>query len=407
MLRWMLMLSGRRGDLVRRTDASSVAQNDSSAASAADVSGIPQRAGGVACHDSACVFVLCACLWLVAASAAAGPYTEAGVSGYVDRRGRAVNRDEDGAVVNPVFRGWATEVISYLPATGVMPEWADASKALGPATGDSWDIVSLGDLDAGQIGVARPGEITVAFTEPIVERGGYEFAVFENGIVSGYTTGGGSVTGQIYGELAFVEVSSDGVNFVRFAGVSLTPEAVGPYGTIEVSDVYNLAGKHANSGGNCTGTAFDLAELARREEVVSGVVDINDIRYVRIVDIPGGGAYEDMAVEHVDAGTWPAWSRYGDNNAIFDAWLTWGSGGFDLEAVGVLREQEYSADIDMDGVVDGRDFAMLASVWGVRFGQEGWIGRCDLGERDYVVDEKDLVEFAEQWLGVEEWRIED
>jgi len=77
-----------------------------------------------------------------------------------------------------------------------------------------------------------------------------------------------------------------------------------------------------------------------------------------------------------------------------------------LEAVGVLNEQEYSADVNLDGVVDMADLALFASAWRSHFGQSNWIRKCDLAEpKDFVVDGSDLAVFAEQWVAVEKWRL--
>jgi hypothetical protein len=183
--------------------------------------------------------------------------------------------------------------------------------------------------------------------------------------------------------------------------VSLTPEPVGSYGTIEISNVYNLAGKHPNG----TGTPFDLQEIADEPDVVSGLVDINDIRYVRIVDIPGSGDFYDQAVTHIDPASGPVREYYSDNHPIYDAWVTFGSGGVDVEAVGVLHEQKYSADIDLNGVVDMYDFVLFASAWHSRFGRPGWIGRCDLAEpKDLFIDFSDFDVLMDQWHQAEQWR---
>ena len=79
------------------------------------------------------------------ASPHAGVYTEAGINGYADRhnQGRHADPQDPNAAINPIFRGWATAVVSYTPAPGLAPQWADPNKALGPATGDKLDIVSL------------------------------------------------------------------------------------------------------------------------------------------------------------------------------------------------------------------------------------------------------------------------
>jgi len=248
------------------------------------------------------------------------------------------------------------------------------------------------------------------FDEAIRNGGGYDFAVFENGLLSEFTTPAGSAEGQMFAELAYVEVSSNGEDFVRFPAVSLTAEPAGLFGTIEISNVYNLAGKHPNSRRKCTGTGFDLQEIAKEPSVISGLVDINDIRYMRIVDIPGTGDFYDEAVKHIDPGTWPAWDCYANNHPIYDAWNTslvplHPSGGFDLEAIGVLKEQKYSADIDLNGVVDMFDFTLFASAWHSHFGQADWIARCDLARpKDLVIDIFDLAVFVAQWLETEQWR---
>ena len=341
----------------------------------------------------------------------AGPYTEPGVNGYIGEDLRHADPVDADAVINPIFRGWATSVVSYEPAPGVFAVWADPNKALGPATGDNLDIVSLGDLDSDQIAQAvEPGRITLSFVEPISDCNGYDFVVFENGLVSLINTGGGSIQGQMFAELGFVEVSTNGVDFVRFPSVSLTAGLVGMYGTIEISDVYNLAGKHPNGEGVCMGTPFDLRDIAGNGSVLSGVVDINNINYVRIVDIPGSGDFSDNAELYIDPNTWPALDYYANNHPIFDAWNTslvplYPSGGFDLEALGVLNEQKYSADIDLNGIVDMYDFALLASSWHRRFGQAGWLGRCDISEsKDMFIDVSDLAVLASQWLETELWR---
>jgi len=336
-----------------------------------------------------------------------GPYTEAGVNGYIGDDGRHAAATDDDAVINPIFRGWTTRVVSYEPAPGVDAQWTDPNKALGPATGDNvFGIVSLGDLDEDQIAAGvPPGQITLSFSEPICDGNGYDFAVFENGIISLKDTAAGSIAGQMFAELGYVEVSSNGKDFVRFGSVSLTPELVGPYGTIEISHVYNLVGKHPNANGLCMGTLFDLSEIANEPNVISGIVDTNNISYVRIVDIPGSGDFADEAVTQVDPASWPYWGDYVKNHPIYDAWFTFGSGGVDLEAIGVLEEQEYSADINLDGVVDVCDFALFASAWRSHFGQANWIARCDLAKpKDYVVDTFDFAALAAQWVGVEEWR---
>ena len=131
---------------------------------------------------------------VISVFACAGPYTEPGVNGYIGEDRRHADPADANAVINPIFRGWATSVVSYEPAPGVFAVWADPNKALGPATGDNLDIVSLGDLDSDQIGQGvEPGQITLAFSEPVRPCNGYDVVVFENGLVSFINTNHGSI----------------------------------------------------------------------------------------------------------------------------------------------------------------------------------------------------------------------
>ena len=248
----------------------------------------------------------------------AGPYSaglndpanafDAPVPGFIGPDGDGAARLPNGSggftnarnFVNPIFLGWAADIANYSPAPGVASSWANANLALGPVTGDNTNIVSLGDLSTTQItsGVA-PGTLTLHFANPIRNMSGADFVVFENALAA---------TGGVFADLAYVEVSGDGVNFTRFPSASLTSGTVGAFGTINPTNVFNLAGKHINSGGASWGTPFDL-----------DAVGLASVSYVRIVDIPGSGAFHDSA-----------------GRPIYDSWLTSGSGGIDIEAIGVI-----------------------------------------------------------------------
>jgi hypothetical protein len=265
----------------------------------------------------------------LAASAIAGPYStglanvtanapDAGIPGFVGPAGDGVvGTTTNQNIVNPLFVGWATSVVAYLPAPGVGTAFSHSDFALGPVTGDNASIVSLGDVPAGS-NRPNPGTLTLGFDRPITNGPGADFAAFENGFISDGESG---VEGEISGELGYVEVSTDGTHFARFSSVSLTPAAVGAYGTFDSSNVYNLVGKHVNAFGDSWGTPFDLQSLTNDALVVSGLVDLTRIIYVRIVDISGDGTWVD-----------------GAGHSIFDAWLTFGSGGVDFEALGVIHE---------------------------------------------------------------------
>ena len=178
---------------------------------------------------------------------------------------------------------------------------------------------SLGDLNATEIAAgAAPGFLTVTFPNGIRNGAGHDFAVFENGFMyPNYP--------YLVAELAFVEVSSNGTDFARFPSVSTNTDWAGTFGQafggFDATKIHNLAGKHA--GG--FGTPFDLDDLLTDSLVQASLVDLNAISYVRLVDIPGSGAFADSL-----------------GNPILDAWLTSGTGGFDFRlgvgsGVGVIH----------------------------------------------------------------------
>jgi len=285
-----------------------------------------------------------ALLLCAATSPAAGPY-----SVYSDDPANAFDppiAKDDARIVE-----WADGVIDYSPAPGVgiASDWqtGDPMPEVGyrnPTTG----IGSLGDLydpaappAVGEIpeysGIAEPyggdpadtsdqygfaghddpGSITLGFPHGIRNGPGADFAVFENG--SDFGSG-------LVADLAFVEVSSDGVNFARFDAVSqntayLDDTFGASFASIDETNVYNLAGKHLDGWG----TPFELDELSGHALVTGGQLDLQDVQYVRIVDVPGigDGAFVDS-----------------QGNPILDASVTVSSGGFDFrltEGVGVLN----------------------------------------------------------------------
>lgn len=347
--------------------------------------------------------------------AGAGPYSSAygdaqnpnpfdePVPGYVGPEGDGFIGGAN--VVNPGFVGWATGH-DYVPAShdhvsasGInWPTYYGVpDKALGPATGDQFDVVSLGELYdpaapppvehegvlivavPAWIGVDDPGQITLTFDASIRNGPGADFAVFENGFVE-------LPPNVMFAELAYVEVSTDGVSFARFPSVSLTPPlphppfppeppedpVFGTSATLDVTKVYNLAGKHTNCAGRSWGTPFDLVELADHDLVTTGVVDLRKIEHVRIIDIPGMGH-----TNFVD----------GDERLIYDPWWTWGSGGFDLDAVGVLNEVP---DFNGDDFVNADDIDLLNAA--IRDASTDL--RYDLNN-DGVVDGDDLTTMVE------------
>lgn len=356
------------------------------------------------------------CLLFSGLQAETDPYKDSGIPGFVDSGLNPINPETPGAEVHPVFCCWATNWIAYEPAAQrINQEFTDPQNALGPVTGQQRDVVSLGDLNQTQINQEfPPGRITLTFYDDqtgdpngIIPNGpGNDFAVFENGFIAALSDAGqGILAGQMFAELAYVEVSSDNQHFARFPSASLTPTPVGAFGTVEITQVHNLAGKHPNSNGQSFGTPFDLSDLVDHTLVINGQVDLAAIRYLRIVDIPGSGNFTDEASVLTDPETAPLYNAYGFDHPVYDVWHTMGSGGFDLEAVGLMQEQQYAADINLDGLVDYRDFQILGRTWLSQFGNDDYLFRSDLAQpRDYQVNTADLILFASQWLGVELWR---
>jgi len=209
---------------------------------------------------------------------------------------------------SPQLVGWANACVvkrGYLdiaqPALGVVSS-GDSSMAVGSV--DNF-VVSLGDS----------GVATLTFANPIFNGAGFDFAVFENGFLNP------ADNEEAFLELAFVEVSSDGVNFHRFPASSLTQttsqiSSVAGQDYMNARLLNNLAGKYISN----YGTPFDLQDLAG-----INTLDINHITHVRIVDVVGSIG------EHSSYDT--------AGNKINDPYPTnFPIGGFDLDAVGVIHQ---------------------------------------------------------------------
>jgi hypothetical protein len=72
-----------------------------------------------------------------------------------------------------------------------------------------------------------------------------------------------------------------------------------------------------------------------------------------------------------------------------------------------MRAQEYAADVNIDGHVDGRDLAVLVSAWLSRFGRDRWAGRSDLADPELMsIDFRDFTIMARDWMKTEQWRTD-
>ncbi|MCC7333330.1 MAG: T9SS type A sorting domain-containing protein [Flavobacteriales bacterium] len=199
-----------------------------------------------------------------------------------------------------VFQAWATHCYSERG-------WQNCSDTtLGKASsGDSISPVGL-PLTNGVISLGDGGQATVSFNGFIYDDIGADFVVFEN-----------SFDG-LFLELAFVEVSSNGMDFFRFDAVSLTQTGVQLDNSAQMNatNIHNLAGKYKAG----YGVPFDLAELSG----ISGL-DISKVTHVRVIDVVGSinplfGTFDSQ------------------NNIINDPFPTpFATCGFDLDAVGVIH----------------------------------------------------------------------
>lgn len=198
------------------------------------------------------------------------------------------------------FADWATGCIvtqGYQDISNTNLGFAsagDSSMALGIAGSNA--TVSLGD----------GGYAIVQFNNPIGNGPGPDFAVFENGFSDTFL------------ELAFVEVSSDGINFFRFPAISNTQDTaqVGSFGAVDATLLHNLAGKYRS----LYGTPFDLDEV----DSIPGL-DVTRITHVKIVDVVG-------CIQET-------YATYDSQlHKLNDPWPTgFASSGFDLDAVGVIH----------------------------------------------------------------------
>jgi len=203
-----------------------------------------------------------------------------------------------------VFIGWATGCKvhrGYIEISDTSFTYLGDNKANYGAEGSA-----LGKADDAPVSLGDGGYAVVTFDKPVTNGPGYDFAVFENGLNDSFL------------ELAFVEVSSDGVNFFRFPSVSNTQtnEQVPTFGSVDATKIDNLAGKYRA----LYGTPFDLETLAGTPGL-----DINRVTHIKIIDVVG-------CIQ-------PAFATYDSKgNIINDPWPTpFNTGGFDLDAVGVLH----------------------------------------------------------------------
>lgn len=202
-----------------------------------------------------------------------------------------------------VFIAWATGIT-------VVRGLQDIANPTGPlaSTGSPSDGMRGGTSGASVVCLGDGGSATLTFDTPIANGPGFDFAVFENAFSDTFL------------ELAFVEVSSDGVHFFRFPSHSETQTTtqVGGFGAVDCTYINNLAGKYRSG----FGTPFDLSDITDNT-----LLDKDNITHVKIIDVIGT----------ID----PKYASYDSfGNIINEPYPTpFASGGFDLSGVGVINQK--------------------------------------------------------------------
>jgi hypothetical protein len=197
--------------------------------------------------------------------------------------------------------------VSWATSCKVVRGWQDISdQNLGKTTaGDS--TMAQGKANGSVVSLGDGGVATCIFSPPIGDGPGADLAVFENAVTDGFL------------ELAFVEASSDGVNFFRFPAHSLTDTTTqtSSFGSTDPTKINNLAGKYRAG----YGTPFDLQELAS-----SSGLNTQSVTHIRVLDVVGS-----MNISFATR------DKFG--NKVNDPWPTaFPTGGFDLDAIGVIHQ---------------------------------------------------------------------
>ena len=212
---------------------------------------------------------------------------------------------------------FATHVVRYDTRGNAGGGIFDPSLLLGAPRGGG---ANQGSVHVHSLGIG--GDAVLGFGVVLSDGPGADFLVAENPFFLSFA--------RSFAELAFVEVSSDGLAFARFPAAWYGPDAEpGPFGTVLVGTCAGVAGAtpvHAHPANPAAdpqdvveagGEAFDLADLADHPLVRGGAVVLRAIRFVRLVDLQSG----------VDRDT--------RGRLLRDA----GSGSADIDAVTVIHHQ--------------------------------------------------------------------
>ncbi|MBK1825453.1 hypothetical protein [Haloferula rosea] len=215
--------------------------------------------------------------------------------------------DDDGIAEDTPGIWASSAAVDRGPVDATVPDGATTSH------GSPADAIGASDASddptVGVVSLGDGGAATLRLSVPVADGSGADLAVFENGFSSAFL------------ELAHVEVSSDGIHFVRFPSISQTQTdtQIGTFAFngIDPTDLHNLAGKYEAG----IGTPFDLAELRG----VDPRLDVSHVTHVRVIDVVGS----------IDPNLGTTDSL---GNPINDPFKTnFATGGFDLDAVGAMQ----------------------------------------------------------------------
>lgn len=195
-----------------------------------------------------------------------------------------------------LFVGWANQVVLDRGYKDIL----DPSQGF---VSFGFDDDGVGEADGQAVSLGDSGVAVITFLSGIADEPGPDFAVFENAF------------NPTFLELAYVEVSSDGINYFRFpSSFTLDTTQIGSFGSSDPTHIHNLAGKYQVN----YGTPFDLADISN-----DPLLDKSFISHVRIIDVVGN-----VNLEHTDS----------EGRVINDPYPTaFDQGGFDLDAVGVIH----------------------------------------------------------------------
>ncbi len=219
-----------------------------------------------------------------------------------------------------IIRFWASGVSKYQLGYQNISDTSLGYVAVGLAE------FGTGKADHMTFSLGDAGSIELTFDHEIYNGAGPDFVVFENGFSFGKDSN--------FLELAFVEVADSSGRFFRFPAYSLTDtlNQIGPFGSLNASKLHNLAGKYLGN----YGTPFDLEDLKDLQGL-----DLSHIRKIKIIDAIGS-LQNDYGSKDVNG------------RLINDPWPTpFASGGFDLDAVGIIH-----GDLNSSGIQEVNENAL-------------------------------------------------